>query len=172
MIKGKAIPSSFWNKTFLEALKNSLGSITHASKEAGVTPQSYYAYRLKNPVFAKKADLILETICLPILEDMARSRAMKMSDKLLMFLLRNLAGKKWNMDRIEDAMAKDEPRSRREQKYVEQEDKQRVPTYAERMAAKAFLDTLIKYQDEDGKSVSKPEPKKDRNDPDWNTPAY
>ena len=146
MNQGKKIPSHFWNREFLEALKNSLGSITYAAKESGVTPQSYYAYRLKNPIFAKKADDILETICLPILEDIARSRAMKTSDKLLMFLLRNLSGGKWNRDKIEDARARDEPRMRRDQRYRSIEAEQRVPTEIERAAAKAYREVLIKHK--------------------------
>lgn len=148
MVQGRKLSSDFWNKTFLEALKHSLGSITHTCKEVGVTPQSYYAYRLKNPTFAKKADVVLETICLPILEDMARSRAMKSSDKLLMFLLRNLGGKKWNQDKVEDALAKEEPKLLLHQQIEDVKDDQRQPTKAELAAAKAYEDALDEEDDD------------------------
>lgn len=148
MIQGKKLPSNFWNKTFLEALKNSLGSITHACSEAKVTPQSYYAYRLKNPTFAKKADAILETICLPILEDMARSRAMKTSDKLLMFLLRNLAWEKWSKDEVAKALAREEPKLKLREKAEEYIDDQRPLTKAEIAAADAYVKALDEEDDD------------------------
>lgn len=148
MTQGKKLPSSFWNKIFLEALKNSLGSITHTCSEAKVTPQSYYAYRLSNPKFAKKADAILETICLPILEDMARSRAMKSSDKLLMFLLRNLAGKKWNQDKKEEALAREEPKLLLYQRVEDIKDDQCPLTKPEIAAGLAYEQALDEEDDE------------------------
>ncbi len=150
MSQGKKLTSDFWNKTFTEALKNNLGIVTHACSKTGITPQCYYEYRLRNPVFGKKIDIIKEQICLPVLEDLAQARAIKDNDRLLMFMLRNLSETKWNRDKVAEAMAKAEPQLRREAKYASKELEQRVPTKAERLAARAFRKVLHAYEDEDG----------------------
>lgn len=154
MAQGKKLTSDFWNKTFTEALKNNLGIVTHACSKTGITPQCYYEYRLRNPVFGKKIDRIKEQICLPVLEDLAQARAIKDNDRLLMFMLRTLGGPKWNRDRIEEAMAKVEPQLRREAKYASPEHEQRLPTRAEKAAAKAYL-AVLDEEEEDGATPSK-----------------
>lgn len=153
MAQGKKLTGDFWNKTFTEALKNNLGIVTHACSKTGITPQCYYEYRLRNPAFGKKIDVIKEQICLPVLEDLAQARAIKDNDRLLMFMLRNLGASKWSRDRIEEAMAKDEPRIRREKKYESFDLQQRPPTKAERYAAKAYRRALDTYEDEDGNEI-------------------
>lgn len=153
MSQGKKLTSEFWNKTFTEALKKNLGIITHACSKTGITPQCYYEYRLRNPVFGKRIDQIKEQICLPVLEDLAQARAIKDNDRLLMFMLRNLGAAKWSRDKIEDAMAKVEPQIRREAKYASPEFEQRMPTRAERYAAKAFRKALEAFEDEDGNEI-------------------
>jgi len=150
MSQGKKLDAGFWNNIFTEALKNNLGIVTHACSKTGITPQCYYEYRLRNPLFGKSIDAIKEQICLPILEDLAQARAIKDNDRLLMFMLRTLGGAKWNRDRIEDAMAKIEPQLRREAKYASPEHEQRLPTRAEKAAAKAYLAALDEEEDEVG----------------------
>ncbi len=142
MSQGKKLTSNFWNKTFLEALKRNCGVVTHASKEVGVAPQTYYDYRSQNKVFAKKVDSIKEDVCLPLLEDIVFARAIKGNDKLLLFLLRNLGGKKWNRDKAEEAMAKEEPFVRRREESERYKEEQRPPTKAEKAAAAAYLAVL------------------------------
>lgn len=142
MRQGKKIADRFWYEGFLKALKENLGNIVATCNAAGVTPQSYYNRRIDDPVFGKQADRILDQVCVPYLEDIARARAAKGDTRLLVFVLRNRGGRRWNQDRIQEAMAKEEPRIRHEKKLDSKEFEQRLPTRAEKAAAKAYLAAL------------------------------
>lgn len=142
MTKGKRIPDTFWNKTFLEALKMSMGNVMMACKGLNISPPSYYNQRLRSASFAKKADTIIERICVPVLEDTAFLKAMKGDTRLLIFLLRTRGGKKWSQDLIEAAFAKDEAVDLRRVRESQTDFEQRPPTKAERAAAKAYLEAL------------------------------
>ena len=154
MSQGKKLPSDFWNKTFTEALKNNLGIVTHACTKTGVTPQCYYEYRLRNPAFGRKIDLIKERICLPVLEDLAQARAIKDNDRLLMFMLRNLGASKWSRDKVEEAMAKDEPRIRSRELNQKELIQQKIPTKAEQEAVRAFRKAIKKIRDGGGNLIN------------------
>lgn len=149
MIQGKRIPDDFWNKDFLEALKMSMGNVMMACKGLNISPPSYYNHRLKHPSFAKKADSIIERVCVPVLEDTAFLKAMKGDTRLLIFLLRTRGGKKWNQDLIEAAFAKDEAFYLRRERDSKTDEEQRMPTKAERAAAKAYLEALEGEDDEE-----------------------
>lgn len=142
MNQGKRIPDTFWNKDFLEALKMSMGNVMMACKALSISAPSYYNQRLRSASFAKKADKIIDRICVPVLEDTAFLKAMKGDTRLLIFLLRTRGGKKWSQDLIEAAFAKDEAIDLRRQRESEPAFEQRPPTKAEKAAAKAYLAAL------------------------------
>lgn len=141
--QGKKISKSFWYKKFIEAIQDSAGNIVAACRTLGVTPQTYYRYRYVDPSFAEEVDLIIDTICVPLLEDIARNKAIHGNDKLLMFILRNRAGKKWNMDRYYEAQLK----LVQEEKDNKIKEEQSLPTRAEIIGAQAYLDALETEED-------------------------
>ena len=67
MSQGKKINKKLWYTSFLEALEQSAGNISKTCEAVQVTPQSYYQYRYKDPVFSKKVQHVLDNICLHIL---------------------------------------------------------------------------------------------------------
>ncbi len=142
MSQGKKFPDQFWNTVFIESLKNNFGIIAHACTKSGTTPQCYYAHRLAKPAFAKKVDNIKSKMCLPMCEDVAMSAAYKGSERLLIFMLRNLGKGKWSQDKIEEAMAKTQPEISKQKELEKLDDMQRLPTKAEKAAAKAYLENL------------------------------
>jgi len=163
MRQGKKIPAKFWNTTFLEALKDSIGNISSACRIVGVTPQSYYLQRYKNPSFDKKVEEIQKRICLPLLEDIARSKATHDNDKMLMFMLRNLGGDKWNQDVIHVQLARIEAEIRKVERINEENERarkeylgeQRKPTKAELYASAAYGKALIEYLAEHPEDANK-----------------
>lgn len=141
-MQGKKIPKSFWYKEFLDLLKESAGNVMGVCRALGITPQSYYNYRYKDPELEKTADKIIDSMCLPMLEDIARIRALKGNDKLLMFLLRNRGGRKWNQDVIAVEFAKERIKYSRENKREQYKEIQRVPTEAKRASALNPIEAL------------------------------
>jgi len=135
MAQGKKLSPNFWNKVFLEALELSVGNVSVACKATNITPQTYYQYRSKNPDFAKKARFLLDNVCLPYLEDIARSRAIQGNDRLLIFMLRNLGKRRWNRDKEYEAMAKESILRKKKDVYKKIKINQRPPTEAEIRAA-------------------------------------
>jgi hypothetical protein len=155
MNQGKKIPDSFWERDFLERLEHSAGSIAAACRSAGVTPQSYYNYRFKNPAFARKAEKILTGLCLPVLEDIARAKAIQGDNKILLFLLRNLGGDKWNKDLREAALAKELAGVKLSEEKNKGVIHQHIPTRAERAAIDAYLEALEEEKREEKKKKDK-----------------
>ena len=147
MNQGKKLPKKFWHKTFIEAVKLNVGNISATCRSVGITPASYYNYRLKDKEFAEKVDNIKENYALPMLIDMGVSRAMRESDRLLMFFLRNLGRSKWNRDKEYEAFAKDAPRKERDSGYRKTEDEQRQPTEAELYATKVYIEALEEFEE-------------------------
>lgn len=141
-MQGKEYSKKFWNTNFVESMKNNYGVVAQACNKLNVSPQCYYAYRHRCPAFAKKIDKIKEDVILPMLEDIAFSRAIKDNNGILIFLLRNMGGRKWNRDRIEEAFAKDVPRNERLVEIEKSKEEQRMPTEAEKAAAAAYLKVL------------------------------
>lgn len=141
-MQGKEYSKKFWNTNFIQSLINNYGIVTQACARLNISPQCYYAYRHRCPAFAKKVDNIKENVILPVLEDIAFNRAIKESNSLLIFTIRNLGGKKWNRDRIEEAYAKDAPRTERLIESEKSKQEQRMPTEAEKAAAAAYLKVL------------------------------
>jgi hypothetical protein len=86
-----------WREAFLTALENS-GSVTEASKAAGIARKTAYQCKRTDPLFAKDWEESLErsadTLC-----DEARKRAFSGSDVLLMFLLKGLQPQRWRESR-------------------------------------------------------------------------
>ncbi len=86
-----------WHEAFLVALEQQ-GSVTEASKAAGVNRATAYKHKLNDPFFAKRWDDAIDRAA-DTLEDEARRRAFAGSDVLLMFLLKGMRPQKWRESR-------------------------------------------------------------------------
>jgi hypothetical protein len=75
-----------WRKVFIEALRDS-ASVLYACKVAGVARSTVYRRRKDDPKFAQAWTYAIEE-AIDMLELEARSRTLKGSDVLLMFLLK------------------------------------------------------------------------------------
>ncbi len=74
-----------WRPKFLAALADS-GNVRYACEEAGVARQVVYRAKHEDQAFAEQWRLAIEDAC-DLLEAVARDRAIRTSDRLLMFLL-------------------------------------------------------------------------------------
>ncbi len=140
MNQGKKIPKSLWYGKFLETLKETIGNITQTCRICGVTPQSYYNYRYVDKEFNKMAQDIMDTICIPHLEDMVLSLARQGDTKMIKFFLRNRTTRRWNQDSAAYALVEHKIMEEEEDKKFREE--QRVPTKAEQLAGKAYYEVL------------------------------
>ena len=75
-----------WHKPLLASIKGD-GNVSQACKAAGLSRKLAYRHRRLNPKFAKKWQLAMDEAC-DALEAIARQRAIKSSDTLLIFLLK------------------------------------------------------------------------------------
>lgn len=92
-----------WREAFLLALENT-GSVTEASKAAGIDRVTAYRCKRTDSVFAKEWEEALERSA-DTLTDEARKRAFNGSDVLLMFLLKGLQPQRWRESRATIAPA-------------------------------------------------------------------
>lgn len=155
MNQGKKIPKSLWYDKFLPALKETIGNITQTCRICGVTPQSYYNYRYVDKKFNKMAQDIMDTICIPHLEDMVLSLARQGDTKMIKFFLRNRTTRRWNQDSAAYALIEQKIREDEQQKKLEME--QRVPSRAEMVAAKAYRRVLEEERVKDNEVKRKEE---------------
>lgn len=147
MAQGKKIPNKFWDKNFLDALKANAGNISAACRAVNISVPSYYEHRHDNPEFSDRAEQIIDRLGMPILEDIARSKALQGDNAMLTFFLRNRGGKRWLQDRIVVDVAKEEARIEMKENRVEEV--QRPPTPFELEVARAYEEILEKYDDEE-----------------------
>lgn len=75
-----------WRLRFLDALR-AHGIVTRAAQEAGIDRDTAYYERKRDPVFAQEWAEALDR-GVDMLEDVARQRAYKGSDTLMIFLLK------------------------------------------------------------------------------------
>ena len=84
----RAVGNLSWKDGFIAALRN-CGNVRAACQACQVGRQTVYDEKANDPAFAKRWELAVEE-AVEVLEAMARQRAMKSSDLLLIFLLKAL----------------------------------------------------------------------------------
>lgn len=88
-----ALPTEGQWSNFFEALEET-GNISGSAKHAKIAPRTVYNHRKRDKAFAKKIEESLE-VGADRLEAVARARAEKSSDVLLIFLLKGLRPEKY-----------------------------------------------------------------------------
>jgi hypothetical protein len=83
-----------WWVRFFKVLGDT-GIVTHAAKAARVTRQTVYLYKRNSPEFARRWAEAME-LGNEMLEDVARQRALKGSDRLLQFMLTHNKPERYN----------------------------------------------------------------------------
>jgi|GEM_PF-3410146 len=83
-----------WWATFFQTLGET-GIVTHAAKAARVTRQTVYLYKRNSSEFARRWAEAME-LGNEMLEDVARQRALKGSDRLLQFMLTHNKPERYN----------------------------------------------------------------------------
>lgn len=102
-----------WMPPFLARLRGS-GTVRYACEAAGVSRQTVYAWKRRDPEFARQWDEAQED-AVEALEAAARVRALSGSDRLLMFLLRAIRPDKYgDRLRIEHSIEREKRRVYRE----------------------------------------------------------
>lgn len=155
-MQGKQFTAKFWNTTFLKALEESMGNVSSACRKLNMAPQTFYLYIHNNQKYREKVTKLQDGIIVPFLVEMVKARAFEGDNKLLLFLLRNLGGERWNRDITNVHLARIEAEIRKAERINEEnfrarneiDNEQRVPTEEEVYVATACRKALMKYRAE------------------------